>query len=355
MPKPSALFCYPSKSTFIAVDEQILKQRYVLDCVYLHQDRSLFNYVLYTLYSCLKILLSPKLKTVFIWFADYHAMPIVLLAKLMKLSSVVFIGGYDAVYYPELRMGVHANVFRGFCNKQSLKNCSLIIANHESLVESMNCYYSASGHPDGIKRFIPNLKTKTSVVYNGINLPESSCFDNERIPNSILSVGTTPRFEDIFNKGYDFLIELARLKPEWKVTIVGIKEAWHQRITELFDTNSIPNLKIIPYLLPDKLPVLYQSSKVYVQASISEGMPNALIEAMYYSCVAVGSNVAGIPTLIGDKGIIVNHRDINEIEKAIETALHMENDKSIGTYIKNNYNVEIRSRKLNSVLNECGL
>jgi glycosyltransferase involved in cell wall biosynthesis len=52
-------------------------------------------------------------------------------------------------------------------------------------------------------------------------------------------------------------------------------------------------------------------------------MPNTLSEAMLLECVPVGSNINGIPDAIGNTGVIVNHRNVEEIETAIEKALTM--------------------------------
>ena len=44
---------------------------------------------------------------------------------------------------------------------------------------------------------------------------------------------------------------------------------------------------------------------------MSEGFPNALCEAMLCGCIPIGSNVASIPHIIGDKGYILKQK--NEI------------------------------------------
>ena len=67
----------------------------------------------------------------------------------------------------------------------------------------------------------------------------------------------------------------------------------------------------------------YNRAKVFVQASITEGMPFTLNEAMLCECIPVGSNVNGIPDAIGDTGIIVKKRSADVLEDAIRQALQL--------------------------------
>jgi len=43
------------------------------------------------------------------WFADYHSAVMVFVAKLTGKKSVVFIGGQEAVLYPELKKSYRRN------------------------------------------------------------------------------------------------------------------------------------------------------------------------------------------------------------------------------------------------------
>ena len=56
----------------------------------------------------------------------------------------------------------------------------------------------------------------------------------------------------------------------------------------------------------------YSSLDVYIQPSLTEGMPRAVIEAMSSGCYCIGTNVGGIPELVGESSCFekANVKDI---------------------------------------------
>jgi glycosyltransferase involved in cell wall biosynthesis len=67
-------------------------------------------------------------------------------------------------------------------------------------------------------------------------------------------------------------------------------------------------------------------NEFYLQLSISEGFPNSLCEAMLCECIPIGSNVGGIPQIIGNSGRIIGNRDITLIKHEILHLSGMEED-----------------------------
>jgi glycosyltransferase involved in cell wall biosynthesis len=116
--------------------------------------------------------------------------------------------------------------------------------------------------------------------------------------------------------------------------------------------DNLSNISILPHLPHPELLQLYSKYKVYVQASISEGMPNALIEAMTMCCVPIGSNVAGIPEVIASHGLILRHRSVDELEKLLVQALKMDNSVDIRNYIVSKFDFDIRKKRLFWVLDQ---
>ncbi len=348
--REKALLVLPTKSPFMRVDEEILESAYVLKTIHLGQNISKPYYLMSILRSLLTLIRCRGCSKVMIWFADYHAAPFVLLARVLGIKSYVFIGGYDAVKYPCLGMGVYCSSMREFCARLALRNCTHIIANHQALLSSSNSYYRSSGHPEGIYRLVPGLKTPASVVFNALpDFPQPD-FDTER-KRQVLTVGTTPRLQDFYNKGYDLLAEVAKRRPELNFVFVGIQDRWRTELNRRHQLKNLPNVTIHEALESGELLKLMALSAVYAQPSISEGMPNALMEAMLMGCVPVGSNVAGIPTVIGKHGFIFRQRDPKLLEDALDLALALEPDrKSISESVRTKFALENRKARLLKIL-----
>ncbi len=58
---------------------------------------------------------------------------------------------------------------------------------------------------------------------------------------------------------------------------------------------------------------------IYIQPSLTEGLPRALIEAMSRGVLAIGSDAGGIPELLDDKYIVRNiSKNIDDISGILE-------------------------------------
>ncbi len=334
----------------MAVDERILRSACTLKTIRLRQDGSRLGYLFSILGMCFSLLAKPTFRTVLVWFADYHAAPAALLCRLLGKRCFILIGGYDAVRYPELGMGVYCTPLRAFCARLALRNCTGIIANHEALLSSDNLYYNPAGHPEGVFRLVPGLKTPASVVHNATTTETAPSFTSERQPK-ILTVGTTPRLQDFYNKGYDLLIEVARRRPDLNFIFVGLRREWLAELDARHSFSRLPNLEIIPWLAQAELLQLMGDCAVYAQPSISEGMPNALMEAMLMGCVPVGSQVSGIPTVIGELGFLITRRDSTELEQALDQALAAAPDRQmISNSVRERFSLQQRKQKLLAAL-----
>lgn len=56
---------------------------------------------------------------------------------------------------------------------------------------------------------------------------------------------------------------------------------------------------------------------VYIQPSLQEGLPRAVVEAMSLACPVIGSNVGGIPELIS-QDMLFKKKDSNQLANIIE-------------------------------------
>ena len=272
--------------------------------------------------------------------------------KLFHVKVIIFAGGQEAICYPELQKGVYYKKWRGRFVKYALRNATHVMPNHASLIYHENYYYSADGKKDGIKHYIPDLKTPLTVIPNGMNTDRY--FRDPRIvkePDRILTVGSMGSTFDFINKGFDLFTELARRNPGLKFTMIGVNRKFLPWMEEQYHVGALANLELVFFTGDyDLLFINYNRARVFVQASITEGMPNTLSEAMLCECIPVGSNVNGIPDAMGGTGVLVYHRSADELELAVKKALTMDTGAAARQYTLDHFTYAIRKEKLLNLL-----
>ena len=88
---------------------------------------------------------------------------------------------------------------------------------------------------------------------------------------------------------------------------------------------------------------------VYIQPSLQEGLPRALVEAMSRGCVCVGAKTGGIPELL-EESMIVRKRNVRDIERLLlklatsDNSLFIENSKR-NISIAKNFQPDILDKK----------
>jgi glycosyltransferase involved in cell wall biosynthesis len=351
------IYIKPADSSFILTDQRLLEKHFNLVPFLVRQSSDKWLYFK-DLLSLSIFLLKQSVKSVaFVcWFGDYHTAVMVLIAKLTGKITIVFAGGQEAICYTELGKGVYRKKIRGWCVKYALRNAALILPNHSSLIYHENYFYNDQNpHIDGIRHYVKGLKGNMIVVPNGI---DSSRIDRNPVihkdPNLVLTVGTMNMTADFYNKGFDLFVELARLNPAKKFVLIGVKKTYLGWIESKFKVSEILNLTIIPSYCPDEvLKDYYNKAKVYLQVSITEGMPISLGEAMLCECIPVGSNVNGIPDAIGKTGVLVYKREISELNHALQKAFEMNTGIEARVRILEHFTMEKRENAMVAAINSA--
>ncbi len=351
--KKKVVYIKPNESSFIGVDQKILENYYNVTPILLSQKKGNLQYGWNNIKLFFRLLWSGlKKDVIFIcWFGDYHAAVMVLAAKITRTKSVIFVGGQEAVCYPELKKGVYRKKIRGFLVGYALKNTSLIIANHKSLIYHENHYYNAENpHVDGIKHYVNRIHTPIEIIYNGIN-PDKFVRDYsiKKEENLILTVGTMNQIGDFYNKGFDLFIHVAKRNPQWQFVLISLNSSYVSWVEENYHFSKISNLKVYQsFCSTEVLNKYYNRAKVFVQTSITEGMPNSLSEAMLLECIPVGSNVNGIPDAIGNTGVVITKRSPEDLERGIHKAMQMDTATQARERVIQNFSFEKREQQIYS-------
>jgi glycosyltransferase involved in cell wall biosynthesis len=222
----------------------------------------------------------------FAWFALDHAYGASRLARLFGRKSIVVVGGVDVARVPDLGYGAHLEPRMAYRSRYALAHSDRVLVVHDSLREEI-------AQNTGIRR--------SEILTVPLGFDTEFFAGDGRPRDTVLTVGFVTEV-NIRRKGLDTFVEAARRLPNLPFVLVGAKPS---AATDRLKAAAPPNVEFLPPLEPKALRDQYRRARVYVQASLYEGLPSALGEAMACGCVPVGTRVAGIPDLIGDTGVYV--------------------------------------------------
>jgi glycosyltransferase involved in cell wall biosynthesis len=137
----------------------------------------------------------------------------------------------------------------------------------------------------------------------------------------ILSVGTLqPR------KNYGRLIEafaqLVAGRNAWHLVIIGGKGWMYDTIFEQVKRSGLEGRVHFPGFVDEAdLPALYSAADLFAYVSLYEGFGLPLLEAMACGTPVIGSNTSSLPEVIGEVGLQVDPRNVNDITNALQRML----------------------------------
>ena len=318
----TSLFVYTHWQSFVKEDYHILSEEFKVKKLRFHLNKSPFSFFKGQILGVLQLLWQvPRHEISYIWFADYHAFWTVLLSRFFGKKSVIVVGGFDAVKIPSINYGLFLNKgLRVRMAKFAYRYCDKIVAVDASLIKGKNTF-AGQGAISGIAHFVDDIENKSMVIPTGYD--DEKWKSLPKIPQ-VLTVALIKDQKVFDRKGIKLFLEVAQRLPEIPFYLVGLKDL--SLIPD--ELKNLPNLTIDPILPQEELIELYANSKVYVQFSVSEGLPNVLCEAMMSGCVPVGSSANGIPLAIGDCGFILRENNIESAVNLVNEALKSSQKKS---------------------------
>ncbi|GHU79597.1 hypothetical protein AGMMS49992_31750 [Clostridia bacterium] len=133
---------------------------------------------------------------------------------------------------------------------------------------------------------------------------------------------------DVAYKGQQYVMRAVKKMKEKGVPVqyelAGIGKG--TRLRKLAESLGIEDSIIFKGSIPHaNMGLWYQSLSVYVQMSLQEGMPRAVLEAMSFGKAVVGSNAGGIPELI-DGSCVLKKKDVSTLTSKL---IYLYNDTSL--------------------------
>ena len=105
----------------------------------------------------------------------------------------------------------------------------------------------------------------------------------------------------------------------WHLVITGGKGWMYEAIFEQVKRSGLEGRVHFPGFVDDAdLPVLYSAADLFAYVSLYEGFGLPLLEAMACGTPVIGSNASSLPEVIGDVGLQVDPRSVDDIARALQ-------------------------------------
>jgi len=266
----------------------------------------------------------------FTWFAGFHALIMVLLAKIFKRKSIVVVGGYEVAKVPEINYGALLNqrVMRRI--KWTLEHADKILAVSE---------FSR-------KEILDFVKIETTLIYNAVDTSRFTLGTGKE--DLVITVGFINR-ETITRKGFETFVKAARYLPEVRFVLIGDCE---DRSIDLLRAIAPKNVLFPGFLSKTELINYYQRAKVYCQLSRYESFGVSLAEAMSCGCVPVVTPNGALPEVVGKTGFYARYGDVRDTVEAIRKALNSDNGEMARKRVEEMFSLEKRKKELIRVVKE---
>jgi glycosyltransferase involved in cell wall biosynthesis len=288
------LYVYSRRNTFTRIDLEALRERF--EVVEYFQDGPLPRPL--ELYSKLR-----QCDVVFGWFASWHTLAALTMAKVLRRPTVLIIGGFDTASVPEIGYGNQQDRIRGLRARLAIARADRLITNSHYLEGE-------------IERNLGIKADRVRVVYHGLDdrFGEPATEGDGRVA---LTVGAVHRW-NLERKGHRAFVEAARELPDVEFVLAG---GWDGDAIDELRALAPENVTFTGYLSDEDLDREFRRAGVYVQASWHEGFGLAVAEAMLAGCVPVVTEAGALPEVVGDTGVTIGSVDAGEIAAGVREAV----------------------------------
>ena len=295
MSRKRILFVHSGKASFVAIDREILAERYEVEDLY--QPGRWPN--------PLKVVRGVlRADLVFGWFASWHTFFPITLAWLLRKPSVMIVGGFDTANMPDICYGYQQGGLRRAASRWIMRRAGRLATNSE---------YSLSE----LERNAEIPRERVTVIHHGV--PDPFRDDPGSKEREALTVGAIDH-TTLVQKGQIPFVEAARHLPDLRFTFAG---KWLDGSVEELRARAGENVRFTGWLSDEDLQATYRRAAVYVQASRHEGFGLAVAEAMLAGCLPVVMNVTAMPEVVGDAGVLIESQEPADVADGVRRALEL--------------------------------
>lgn len=242
-------------------------------------------------------------------YADYGAVVAYLVSKTHKIKYVATCHGGDII--AEVVEGVFDVLPEG--RRQMVSNA----------LENAKCVIVPSQRlANDTKRYC--LKSPI-VVYNAVNLNFFKPLDKKIFKRrTVISIGALNK-----RKGHEYVLKaipkVLEKNKDINFLIIG-KGSEKKNLKRLVEELNIStNVTFMDFVPNEKLPLFYSSCEFFVLATLYDSFGIVFAEAMACGIPVVSTDVAAVPEVVGDGGILVEPRNLDQLTEAMLKLLNDEN------------------------------
>ncbi len=240
------------------------------------------------------------------WFAGWHTLAPVALARLLRRPVVMISGGVDVAAMPEIGYGAQSGGLLRWVDRWILRRAGAVIVNsHFSRGEA--------------SRNAGLAEERVTVIHHGVPDPFGSLQDGPRARRAV-TIGVVDR-RNIERKGLGPFVAAAAELGDVEFVLIG---RWDGEAIRELEEGARENVTFAGFLPRAELDAELLRSAVYVQASRHEGFGMAVAEAMLAGCVPVVTRAGALPEVVGDAGVQIDAPTPQAIAAGVRAALELD-------------------------------
>lgn len=269
------------------------------------------------------------------WFASTYTALLVFMAKKLGKMSIVIVGGADVDVDSELGYGLLNSRWKEKIVGYAIRNATHVLPVSKYLEDRTR----QAGHYDG-----NNIRRVPPGIDGDFWRPAG------RKETEVLTVAACPTPNRIQIKGIDILIRAALALTEVHFLVIGISP---YVLGKTFG-DIPPNVTVKPPMDEKELLPYYQKARVCCQPSRIESFSFTLAQGMLCECIPVGTNVGGIPEVMGGLGFGVPPGNSDALAIGLQEALNSDavTGKAARKHIQTEFPLSRRAEELQRLIIE---
>ncbi|AIF67936.1 hypothetical protein GZ22_15720 [Terribacillus saccharophilus] len=202
---------------------------------------------------------------------------------------------------------------------------------------------------DRLINYYPVLKNKVSYAHLGIEHLEN--VNNQKLTDTLNKYNLREKKYYLAvssmnpNKNFKLISEMLNKMPlKYDVALVGSKNNVFKQ-----ENISSHHIKTLGYVEDEELMALYKGAKAFIFPSKFEGFGLPPIEAMFFNCPPIVSDISPLREILEDQAIYFNPNDYNDLYAKLNT---VQDNEEFSDFVVNKYSWKNTSDHLKYILSQ---